>query len=181
MQTIASALRSYLPQSRQLGPNTSLVILSPPPPEHSSSEPRSAEDYHLLYWALLKGLTSIDQKPWPKEVPEETDHLRWRFCFDGVPAFSAVLTPAHHQRHSRYAPNLCIVFQPEWVFDLLFSTRQKQERAVNGVRALVREYDDVDLSPDLKSYGDEGSRECLQYFLLDENKSALCPYEKLTN
>ena len=51
---------------------------------------------------------------------------------------------------------------------------------MNGVRALVRGYDDVALSPDLKSYGDEGSRECRQYFLLDENKSALCPYEKLT-
>lgn len=47
------------------------------------------------------------------------------------------------------------------------------------VRALLKKYDPVPVSPELKNYGDEGSRECRQYFLLDENLPAPCPYARL--
>ena len=51
--------------------------------------------------------------------------------------------------------------------------------ALRTVRDLLREYDGVPLSPDLKNYGEDGSRESEQYFLLDENVTAVCPYKNL--
>ena len=47
------------------------------------------------------------------------------------------------------------------------------------MRALVKNFDNVAVSPDLKNFGDEGSRESQQYFLLDENVSTVCPYTTL--
>ena len=172
---VASALINYLTQSRQLGPNTSLVILC-----RSSQSPRSVKDYHDDYWRFLKSLRSLDAKPWPAEFPEETNSDTWCFCFNGIPTFTVVQTPAHEHRHSRYAPNLRVIIQPKWIFDVLFSTPQKRTGALKVVRELMRDYDDIPISPDLKNYGEEGSRESRQYFLLDENVSALCPYETLT-
>lgn len=174
ISAIASALLSYLPNSHQLGPNTSLVIICPLNPN-----PRSVEEYHASYWASCKALRAVDPSPWPQEYPEEIDTDKWCFCFGGIPTFTVVQTPAHVQRHSRYAPSLRLVVQPKWIFDVLFSTPKKRAGALNTVRDLLKGYDDVPLSPDLKDYGAQGSRECEQYFLLDENRTAVCPYKTL--
>lgn len=171
---VASALTIYLPQSRQLGPNTSLVILC-----KLSPHARSVQNYQDIYWSFLKTLRSLDPHPWPAEFPEAIDTDNWCFCFAGIPTFTVVQTPAHQQRQSRHAPNLRIVIQPKWIFDVLFSTPKKRIGALRTVRALLREYDSVPLSPDLKNYGEEGSRESQQYFLLDENVPAQCPYDTL--
>lgn len=171
---VASALASYLPQSQYLGPNTSLVIICPPAP-HT----RTVEEYHALYWSMLKSLQPLDPKPWPADYPQDIDTDKWCFCFNGEPTFTVVQTPAHRKRHSRYAPSLRIVVQPKWIFDVLFSTEKKREGALKAVRGLMEGYDSVGLSPDLKNYGEKGSRESLQYFLLDENRSAVCPYQRL--
>ena len=48
------------------------------------------------------------------------------------------------------------------------------------VRALLKDYNGVQISPGLKNHGEEGSRESRQYFLLDEKVPALWPYETLT-
>lgn len=47
------------------------------------------------------------------------------------------------------------------------------------VRTLLKKYDPVPVSPELKNYGDDGSRESKQYFLLDENVPATCPFATL--
>ena len=174
VSAVAWALIDYLPQSYQLGPNTSLVILC-----NTSQHPRSVQAYHDAYWSFLKSLRALDPKPWPADFPEKIDTDNWCFCFNGIPTFTVVQTPAHEQRQSRYAPNLSVVIQPKWIFDVLFSTPKKRTGALKTVRELLRDYDSIPVSPDLKNYGDEGSRESQQYFLLDENKTALCPYETL--
>ena len=43
----------------------------------------------------------------------------------------------------------------------------------------MKDYDSVAVSPDLKNFGEKGSRESQQYFLLDENISTVCPYANL--
>ena len=55
----------------------------------------------------------------------------------------------------------------------------KRAGALSKVRALLAKYDPIPVSPELKNYGDFGSRESKQYFLMDENEPASCPYEKL--
>lgn len=67
----------------------------------------------------------------------------------------------------------------QWIFDILFSSEAKRAGALGKVRSLLKKYDPVPVSPELKNYGDEGSREAKQYFLLDENVPASCPYSRL--
>ena len=71
------------------------------------------------------------------------------------------------------------MIQPKWIFDVLFSSDKKRSHALQTVRALVKNFDSVAVSPDLKNFGEEGSRESQQYFLLDENVPTVCPYTTL--
>ncbi len=89
------------------------------------------------------------------------------------------MTPAHEQRHSRYAPNFVIAMQPKWVFDNLFRTLEKRRAAVEAVRKLMPAFDEIEPSPDLSAYGTEGTTEAHQYYLLDENKTSHCPFADL--
>ena len=175
VRQVAASLGSYLPRSRALGPNTSLVILSP-----ITEEIQSVEEYSRIFWNFLLSLAQHDRSPWPVEIPRQMDSPRWTFCFNGESVFTAALTPAHMARRSRYAPCFCVVFQPKWIFDILFATPERKVAAMKKVRDLVAEFDDVAISPDLKEYGQEDGRESLQYFLMDTNKSTECPFKSLS-
>ena len=115
-------------------------------------------------------------KTWPTQYPEEIDSDEWGSCFNGEPTFAVIQTPAHKQRQTRHARSLRVVIQPKWIFDGLFSSDQKRVHALQTVRALVKNFDSVAVSPDLRNFGEEGSRERQQYFVLDENVSTVCPY-----
>ncbi|KAH7908709.1 YqcI/YcgG family-domain-containing protein [Hygrophoropsis aurantiaca] len=175
IRSLASALSTYLPQSRGLGPNTSLVLLA-----QKNDSPRSVDQYNSEFWQLLNGLAKLDTKPWPSQVPRDIDTDNWCFCFGGEPFFTVIQTPAHQVRRSRYANGLTIVFQPKWIFDILFSSDAKRAGALAKVRALLAKYEAIPVSPELKNYGEEGSREAKQYFLLDENVPAPCPFDQLS-
>jgi FPC/CPF motif-containing protein YcgG len=66
-----------------------------------------------------------------------------------------------------------------YTVDILFSTDAKRQGALQKVRSLLVKYDPVPVSPELKNYGDEGSREAKQYFLMDENVPAPMPCSQL--
>ncbi|KAG2046660.1 hypothetical protein BDR06DRAFT_1014541 [Suillus hirtellus] len=177
IRTIAKGLSIYLPQARQLGPNTSLVLLA----KQNEVNSRTVEEYNTLFWELLNGLAKLDEKPWPSDIPRDIDTDRWCFCFGGEQFFTVIQTPAHQVRRTRYAPGVTMVMQPKWIFDILFSTDAKRAGALSKVRALLAKYDPIPVSPELKNYGEEGSRESKQYYLLDENVPAPCPYERLSD
>jgi FPC/CPF motif-containing protein YcgG len=174
IRLLANAMRAYFPISHELGNNTSLVIIHP-----TSDAKNTPSDYQQKFWDLLRGLRTRDLKNWPEEFPQDTNDPRWAFCFDGVPWFPAVLTPAHVKRHSRYAPNFTIAMQPKWVFDHLFRTPERRRAAVESVRKILEPFDDIEVSPDLSAYGTEGTTESHQYYLLDDNVTAECPYQNL--
>ena len=180
LRLLASAMRAYLPLSHHLGPNTSLVIIHPPPPASSDDNTKpSVDSYRRKFWTLLRGLRSCDLRPWPQDIPPQTDNAKWAFCFDGVPWFPAAMTPAHQRRQSRHAPFFTVAMQPKWVFDNLFRTPETRRAAVEKVRRLMDGFDGVDVSPDLSAYGTEGTTEAHQYFLLDENTRSFCPFADL--
>ena len=90
------------------------------------------------------------------------------------------MTPAHRQRQSRSSPNnLVMVYQPRWVFHTVFNTPKSRDAAAATVRNLIDQYDAIPRSPELAHYNTPGTTESRQYFLLDENKTADCPYESL--
>ncbi|KAF5354702.1 hypothetical protein D9756_005317 [Leucocoprinus leucothites] len=175
IRTLADGLSDYLPKARSLGPNTSLVLLAKQNPN-----PRTVDEYQTLFWKLLDGCAKIDKKPWPTDIPKTIDDAKWCFCFAGEPFFTVIQSPAHQQRRTRYAKGVTIVFQPKWIFDILFSSDAKRASALSKVRALLAKYDPIPVSPDLKNYGDSDSREFQQYFLMDENVPATTPYTELS-
>ena len=170
----AKAIVEYHKYVQSRGRNTSLVLMTPPP-----IKVRSVEEYHKLFWAFLHHLRRLDPKPWPCNIPQDTTAERWCFNFDDTAAFIAVLTPAHRQRRSRYAANLCMIYQPRHIFDALFTSEKNRISATRTVRNLVDRYDAVPHSPDISDYAKPGTTESRQYFLLDENRSAVCPYQSL--
>lgn len=174
IRLIAPALKEYLRTSTSLGPNTSLVIVGAP-----SEREKSVEEYNNTFWAMLRGLRIIDAETWPKDIPETIDSEKWMFCFDGQPLFPVMLTPAHMRRWSRHMSVPIIALQPKWVLDRLLSTPEKRESATGKVRKLLKEYDQIDISPDLTSYGQPGTSEARQLCLLDINETAKCPYANL--
>jgi len=172
---VARAILLYQPQSHKYGLNTSLVILTPPP-----TKGRNVEDYHKLFWQFLKSLRQIDPKPWPSNISDECMSNRWCMCFDGKPAFLAVLTPAHEKRKSRHLPNFCFVYQPRWVFELLLTTDEKRAAALKNVRNLIDKYDyPLPHSPDISNFGDPDCTEAKEYFIYDENRPAVSPWPTL--
>lgn len=175
IKQLAHMLSLYLPTSRNYGPNTSLVLLA-----KKTNNPRPMDEYNDAYWKMLDGIAKLDPKPWPENVPKDIDTDKWCLCFAGEAMFSVIQTPAHQVRRSRHAPGVTIVFQPKWIFDVLFSSEAKRAASLGKVRALLKKYDPIPVSPELKNYGDEGSREAQQYFLLDENIPAACPFSKLS-
>ncbi|KAF5356354.1 hypothetical protein D9756_004407 [Leucocoprinus leucothites] len=175
IRQLADCLTDYLPKARSLGPNTSLVLLA----KHTDN-PRSVDEYQGLFWKLLDGVARLDKKPWPANIPRTIDHAKWCFCFAGEPFFTVVQTPAHQTRRSRFAKGVTIVFQPKWIFDILFSSDAKRAAALAKVRNLLVKYDPIPVSPDLKNYGESDSREFEQYFLMDENISATCSLKELS-
>ena len=172
VRIIAPALRAYLRMSHTLGPNTSLVVMAAP-----SENPKSVEEYNQCFWDTLRGLRVSDPKPWPRDIPQETGSKDWMFCFDGMPLFPVALTPAHGKRWSRHSPVPIIALQPKWVLDKLLATPEKRDSITGNVRRLLKEYDQIEPSPDLTTYGAPGTSEVHQLCLLDENKTSDCPYE----
>ncbi|MCJ1471578.1 hypothetical protein MMC13_000218 [Lambiella insularis] len=156
------------------GKNTSLVIIAPPPLVE-----RSVDEYHKLFWSFLLRLRKLDPKPWPQSIPKDTSDQQWCFNFDDTQSFIGVLTPGHRQRLSRYAPNLCLIYQPRYLFDALFSSEKSRNSATKTVRNLVDKYDLIHHSPDISDYALPGTTESRQYFLLDQNETAHCPYASL--
>lgn len=175
--TVARAILAYVPTSYQYGLNTSLVVLTPPP---NPTKLRTVEAYHALFWQFLKSLRQLDPKPWPPNISDECESNRWCMCFDGRPAFLAVLTPAHSARKSRHLSNFCFVYQPRWVFELLLTTPAKREAALKHVRGLIDKYDyPLPHNPDISNFGDEGCSEAWEYFIYDENRRARAPWRTL--
>lgn len=169
VRALGRALHAYLSAAKSLGSNTSLVIFCPPPT--SSAAPRTLEQYKSSFWNLLRGLRIYDPKPWPPSIPADVMSSKWAFCFDGEPLFPVALTPLHEKRRSRHASNFVIALQPKWVFDRLLETPEKRRAVTENVRKLLIKYDEVDVSPDLTAYGEQGTTEIHQLFLLDDNET----------
>ena len=169
------ALATYLAEAPSLGTYTSLVTFFAP-----EQDSLTISDYHERFWSILNELASIDQHPWPTEIPHQIDHPVWEFCFAGEPMFVVCNTPAHVARKSRNSAGFMMTFQPRYVFKDLLGTPQAAQRAVAAVRARLSPYDSVSASPVLGLYGDPSIREFLQYFLEDSNSiPPRCPFHTL--
>ncbi|KAF4443041.1 ycgG [Fusarium acutatum] len=171
VRKVALALAAYLRISTSLGPNTSLVIICAP-----SEKQRTVEEHNQTFWDMLRGLRICDPRPWPEDIPQDTEDAKWTFCFNGEAVFPVMLTPAHQKRWSRHMSVPVIAMQPKWVLDNLLGTPEKRKAAQSKVRSLLQKYDTIGVSPDLTAYGATGTSEARQLCLQDKNESVQCPY-----
>lgn len=142
---------------------------------------KSVEEYNHNFWEMLRGLRTWDSVLWPQDVPQDTENEKWTFCFGGKPLFPVTLTPAHQKRWSRHAAVPLIALQSKWVLDNLLSTPEKRTSATGKVRRLLAQYDQMEVSPDLTQYGEEGTSEVLELCLKDEITTVECPYGDFDN
>lgn len=172
---LAGALEDFVKVAAELGRRTSLVAFFEP-----TEGLETLVDYERHSWSLLQDLHVLDSRPWPGDIPKDTENPEWEFSFAGMPMFVVVNTPAHQKRMSRFFEYFCITFQPRFVFDDISESSLQGKNARHIIRGRLRNYDDLPPTPLLGSYGAPGNREWTQYFLDDDNsgvpESTRCPF-----
>ncbi|MEV0055392.1 YqcI/YcgG family protein [Saccharopolyspora shandongensis] len=167
---LVGILAEYLSEYREIGRETSLVVYFRP-----ESAERSLANYRERFWALLQYLHEHDPKPWPGEIPTDSDDPMWEFSFAGTPIFVVCNTPAHTERRSRHSGGFLVTFQPRWVFEELAVGTAKGDAARRVIRERLRRYDGMEPAGSLGAYGDPENREWLQYFLPDSDAESDAP------
>jgi FPC/CPF motif-containing protein YcgG/uncharacterized protein YbdZ (MbtH family) len=170
---LGEILDRYLDVYRELGKDTSLVVLFRP-----EERVRSLDDYFHRFWAVLQHLHDGDPRPWPESTPLEPEELWWEFSYGGTEIFVVCNTPAHTTRHSRHSPCFMITFQPRWVFEGLEAHTPRGAGARRVIRNRIRRFDGMEPAAELGNHGEDGNREWRQYFLPDTADGAVlaCPF-----
>jgi FPC/CPF motif-containing protein YcgG len=139
---------------------------------------RTVEDYHAFGWRILNDLHDLDPAPWPDGVPTEPDSPGWSMCFNGMPLFCNMSTPAHRKRRSRnLGAHFVIVINPRERFDIFAGDTPSGRKVRRNIRDRIDGYDGVPHSPHLSSYG-SGALEWLQYSLTEaaDERADRCPF-----
>ena len=185
---LASALEAYLADYESIGDISSLVVLFEPPSdekragagedENESEDGQSAETYKRQFWDVLRYLGDHDPEPWPRTVPTDPNHPKWRYCFAGEPLFLVARAPFYEGRRSRHTPHgLEITIQPAGVFEGLSGMSEEGQYARSVIRDRLAEYDSVPSHPDSGDYSDPRRHEWKQYMLPETNAESVarCP------
>lgn len=175
---IAAMLQSFIPCAHTFGKNTSLVVF------FNETTDLGIENYQKLFWDILKAISALDARAWPRNIPVNPDDALWEFSFGGEPIFVVCNTPSHKARKSRYSKNFMITFQPRWVFDgVIGSDAPNAEKIKKEISKRLSLFDEIPPSPDLGTYGSNDNREWKQYFLYDANEpqTHMCPFHKEVN
>ncbi|WNI18920.1 YqcI/YcgG family protein [Actinacidiphila sp. ITFR-21] len=170
---LAGILDDYLATYKQLGKDTSLVVLFRP-----DERPGTLDHYFRQFWSVLQFLHDGDPQPWPASTPLDPEELWWEFSFGGTEIFVVCNTPAHVTRHSRHNRGFMITFQPRWVFEGLEADTPRGAKARQVIRNRIRRFDGMEPAAALGNHGQEGNREWRQYFLPDtaDGKVPDCPF-----
>ncbi|MEU4555248.1 YqcI/YcgG family protein [Micromonospora violae] len=139
---------------------------------------RTVEGYHAFGWRILNHLHDLDPAPWPEEVPAEPDSPGWSMCFNGMPLFCNMSTPAYRKRRSRnLGGHFVIVINPRARFDVFAGDTPSGRKVRANIRDRIDRYDGTPHSPHLSSYG-SGALEWLQYSLAEDAdvRADRCPF-----
>lgn len=171
---LAAALTEFTHIAKTLGNRTSLICFF-----DLEASVSTFEEYREHFWALLGELQASDTSEWPTGISEDPQDSTWEFCFNSTPMFVVANTPQHTARRSRQSRYLTITFQPRFVFDDLKAGTPAGDKARKAIRKRLEDYDSVERTPLLGSFGAPGNLEWSQYFLNDDNApvdlAAGCP------
>ncbi|MHB1424284.1 MAG: YqcI/YcgG family protein [Gemmataceae bacterium] len=166
---VYDGIGDYLSQLNSLPPRQAafhvLIVLVKP-----ANRLHTVEEYHAQAWDLLQRLHDVDEDEWPEAVPLDPHHIRWAYCLHATPLFVNVSTPAHVRRRSRnLGPSLALVINPREAFDIVPGNDSRGMRARLLIRNRTTKYDGQPVPHGVGAFGEESSREWLQYCLPEEN------------
>jgi FPC/CPF motif-containing protein YcgG len=139
---------------------------------------RRVEDYHLFGWKVLQDLHEIDPAPWPEAVGKDPHDPSWSMCFDGMPLFCNMSSPAHRVRRSRnLGKHFILIVNPRERFDQFAGDTPSGRNIRTNIRNRIGRYDGTRHSLQLGSYG-AGGPEWPQYGLVEDNieRTDSCPF-----
>ncbi|MFF7635258.1 YqcI/YcgG family protein [Kitasatospora sp. NPDC008050] len=178
IQHLADGLQEYVELSRSwdgsLDTSYPLIVAFSP----DAVDARSVEDYHAFGWRVLQELHEIDPEPWPDGVGRDPNSDSWSMCFNGMPLFCNMSSPAHQVRRSRNLGDYFIlVINPRERFDIFAGDTPSGRKVRSNIRRRIGRYDGAPHSWQLGSYG-AGGVEWLQYGLIEENaeRTDKCPF-----
>jgi FPC/CPF motif-containing protein YcgG len=175
---LGEGLKEYVELSRKwdgrLDSACPLVVAFSP----DAVDARSVDDYHTFGWKVLQALHEIDPASWPEEVGKDPDSDSWSMCFNGMPLFCNMSSPAHRVRRSRnLGDHFILVINPRERFDVFAGDTPSGRKVRSNIRKRIGRYDGTSHSWQLGSYGD-GALEWRQYGLVEENveRTDKCPF-----
>ncbi|MFI6237883.1 YqcI/YcgG family protein [Micromonospora sp. NPDC050784] len=143
-----------------------------------ATDATSVEEYHAFGWRVLQCLHAVDPAPWPDHVGRDPDSEAWSMCFNGMPLFCNMSSPAHRVRRSRNLGNhFILVINPRERFDVFAGDTPSGRKTRSNIRNRIDRYDGTPRSPQLGSYG-TNALEWRQYGLTEENveRADRCPF-----
>jgi N-omega-hydroxy-L-arginine synthase len=139
---------------------------------------RSVADYHAFGWTILQKLHEVDPAPWPANVGADPNSPSWSMCFNGMPIFCNMSSPAHRVRRSRnLGEHFLLVINPRERFDVIAGDFPAGRKVRSNIRGRIARYDATPNCPQLASY-EAGGIEWWQYGIIEENveRSDKCPF-----
>lgn len=139
---------------------------------------QSVDDYHAFGWKVLQALHEVDSASWPEEVGKDPNSPSWSMCFNGMPLFCNMSSPAHQARRSRnLGDHFTLVINPRERFDIFAGDTPSGRKVRSNIRDRIGRYDGTAHSLQLGSYGD-GALEWFQYGLVEDNieRTDKCPF-----
>lgn len=143
--------------------------------------PRSVAGYHAFGWQVLQDLHDIDPAPWPEGVAHDPRSSSWSMCFNGMPLFCNMSSPAHRVRRSRnLGEHFMLIINPRERFDIFAGETPSGRKTRANIRRRIQRYDGVPHSAQLGSYG-AGGLEWIQYGLKEQQEedagtAGECPF-----
>jgi FPC/CPF motif-containing protein YcgG len=178
IQHLADGLKDYVELSKQwegrLDTAYPLVVAF----SLEAIDARSVEEYQAFGWRVLERLHQLDPAPWPETVSRNPESVSWSMCFDGMPLFCNMSTPAHRSRRSRnLGRHFVFIINPRERFDIFAGDTPRGRSTRTNIRRRINRYDTIPHSQQLGSYG-AGGLEWTQYGLSDDNltPASRCPF-----
>ncbi|CZT16469.1 uncharacterized protein RCC_02312 [Ramularia collo-cygni] len=177
--SLSASFDEYAQNWRNMGPMTSLVVLTPLSSQEVTQKTRTLRDDRSLFWQLLREISDRDPSEWPEHVPEEIKEGAWTLRFRGEAFVALALSPQYEKRQSRFCAGFVLAFQPIAIFKALSSSPEKWSDATGKVRALTDSLDHVPYSEDVIAVGNGEKSVGAMFFLSDDEQSWGSTYSKI--
>lgn len=98
VQYLAEGLKHYVGLSKNWDGNLDTAYPLVVALAEDAVEAGTVEDYHAFGWQILQELHELDPALWPGEVAKDPGSPSRSMCFDGIPLFCNMSSPAHQAR-----------------------------------------------------------------------------------